>query len=35
MVMRNRKKEALEFLVQLAGTAVTVYTLMRFMIVFS
>jgi hypothetical protein len=35
MVMRNRKKEALEFLAQLAGTAVTVYTLMWFMIVFS
>lgn len=35
MVMRNRKKEVLEFLAQLAGTAVTVYTLMWFMIVFS
>lgn len=35
MVMRNRKKEALEFLAQLAGTAVTVYIMALFMIVFS
>ena len=35
MVMRNRKKEFMEFMAQFAGTAVTVYTLMWFMIVFS
>lgn len=35
MVMRNWKKEALEFLAQLASTAAIVYTLMWFMIVFS
>lgn len=35
MVMRNWKKEIMEFMAQLAGTAVTIYTLMWFMIVFS
>lgn len=35
MVMRNWKKEALEFMAQLSGVVLSVYTVIWFMVAFS